>query len=166
MIFVALTQSQARNTRPLEIVIVSTAKVQDLIGLICWQYTNEGREPRLHADINRYCLRIAEDNGEVDPDFTSLNPREPLSKFNFPSLALTEKTEERVRTYTDQTSNGTTYSRRPPSIAQSVITRSTKVSNTSKFAVLTRMIFKDAKLDTSQGGNTLFSFVPTTMNKI
>lgn len=144
-------QSKPKNTGPLEVVIVSTAKVQDLIGLICWQYTNEGREPKLNHDINRYCLRIAEDNGEVDPDFTSLNSKEPLSKFNFPSLALTEKTEERVRSYNEQYANGNIYNHRLPSIAQNVITSSTKISNaSSRFAALTRIIFKDAKLDTNQ----------------
>lgn len=137
-----------KNNGPLEVVIVSTARVQDLIGLICWQYTNENREPKLDSDINRYCLRIAEDNGEVDPDFTSLNPKEPLSKFNFPSLALTEKTEEKIRSYTDQYTNGTIYNHRLPTIAQNVITSGHKLSNaSSRFAALTRIIFKDAKLD-------------------
>lgn len=141
-----------KNNGPLEVVIVSTAKVQDLIGLICWQYTNEGREPKLHHDISRYCLRIAEDNGEVDPDFGSLNPKEPLSKFNFPSLALTEKSEERVRTYNDhQYTNGDIYNHRLPSIAQNVMTSRAGITNaSSRFAALTRIIFKDAKLDASQ----------------
>lgn len=155
MIFIAIKHAQLSNSHPqpnepLEVVIVSTARVQDLIGLICWQYTNEGREPKLQPDISRYCLRIAEDNGEVDPDFTSLNPKEPLSKFNFPSLALTEKSEERVRlTYNDQYGNGNIH--RLPTIAQNVITSSAKISSaSSRFAALTRIIFKDAKLDTNQ----------------
>jgi len=144
-------QPANKNNGPLEVVIVSTAKVQDLIGLICWQYTNEGREPKLHSDINRYCLRIAEDNGEVDPDFSSLNPREPLSKFNFPSLALTEKTEEKVRTYNEhQYANGSIYNHRAPSMSQNV-TSGIKLSSTSKgLAALTRFIFKDAKLNSNQ----------------
>lgn len=149
MIFIVLNQAQASGS--LEVVIVSTAKVQDLIGLICWQYTNEGREPKLDNDINRYCLRIAEDNGEVDPDFTSLNPKEPLSKFNFPSLALTEKTEERVRTYSDQQiANGNVYNHRVPSITQNVTTNKKISSAGSRFAALTRIIFKDATLDVNQ----------------
>lgn len=144
-----ILQSKPKSNDPLEVVIVSTARVQDLIGLICWQYTNEGREPKLHPDINRFCLRIAEDNGEVDPDFTSLNPKEPLSKFNFPSLALTEKSEERVRSYNNQYANGNIYNHRLPTIAQNVITSSAKISSaSSRFAALTRIIFKDAKLDT------------------
>lgn len=141
-----------KSNGPLEVVIVSTARVQDLIGLICWQYTNENREPKLDSDINRYCLRIVEDNGEVDPDFTSLNPKEPLSKFNFPSLALTEKSQEKLRSYTDQYTNGTNiYAHRLPTIAQNVISSGHKMSNaSSRFAALTRIIFKDAKLDNSQ----------------
>lgn len=147
-----LSQEQkAKNSGPLEVVIVSTATVQDLIGLICWQYTNEGREPKLHYDLNRYCLRIAEDNGEVDPDFSSLNPKEPLSKFNFPLLALTEKTEDRVRNFNDQYANGSIYTHSLPTLAPDVITKSNKSSKMrSKFAAFTRIIFKDAKLDASQ----------------
>lgn len=149
-----LSTKPKTNNDPLEVVIVSTAKVQDLIGLICWQYTNEGREPKLHPDISRYCLRIAEDNGEVDPDFGSLNTKEPLSKFNFPSLALTEKSEEkeRFRNYGNQYANGNhIYSNCQPAIEHNVMISNTRLSNaSSKFAALTRIIFKDAKLDTSQ----------------
>lgn len=159
LIFIALSQNQIQsqqannnnetnrtsNDGPLEVVIVSTAKVQDLIGLICWQYTNEGREPKLHYDINRYCLRIAEDNGEVDPDFGSLNPKEPLSKFNFPMLALTEKTEERDRV---QMPPSTTYNQ-PYTILPNVVPERPKSTNvTGKITAIVRaMIFKDAKLD-------------------
>lgn len=32
---------------PMTVAVVSTAKVHDLVGLICWQYTSEGREPKL-----------------------------------------------------------------------------------------------------------------------
>lgn len=38
-----------------------------------------------------YCLHIAEDDGEVDTDFPSLDNREPVSKFGFSKLALVEK---------------------------------------------------------------------------
>uniref|UniRef100_A0A6G1S8I1 Target of rapamycin complex 2 subunit MAPKAP1 n=1 Tax=Aceria tosichella TaxID=561515 RepID=A0A6G1S8I1_9ACAR len=142
-VFIALNNQQQTNY---EVVIVSNAKVQDLIGLTCWQYTNEGREPKLHNDINKYCLRIAEDNGEVDPDFSSLNPKEPLLKFNFPSLALTEKTEEPVRTHNEpRYTNGSVYSNQAPQVTSGV-----KISNPSRFAAMTRIFFKDAKLDVSQ----------------
>ena len=32
---------------PISVVVIATAKIQELIGLVCWQYTNEGREPVL-----------------------------------------------------------------------------------------------------------------------
>ena len=94
-IFLTILPSPAIDY-PTDVVIVSHALVKDLIGLICWQYTNEGREPKLKPDVNRYCLRIAEENGDVDPDFPSLNPNEPVSKFGFPVLALVEKEEDEL----------------------------------------------------------------------
>ncbi|XP_025114172.1 target of rapamycin complex 2 subunit MAPKAP1-like isoform X2 [Pomacea canaliculata] len=75
---------------PMTVVVMSSAKVQDLIGLICWQYTCEGREPKLEKNVTKYCLHIAEDDGEVDADFPSLDNREPVSKFGFTKLALVE----------------------------------------------------------------------------
>lgn len=75
---------------PMTVVVMSAAKVMDLIGLICWQYTCEGREPKLMQSVSSYCLRIAEDDGEVDDDFPSLDNREPVSKFGFTKLALVE----------------------------------------------------------------------------
>lgn len=138
------------KTGTLEVVIVSSARVQDLIGLICWKYTNEGREPKLHYDINRYCLRIAEENGEVDPDFPYLNPKEPLSKFNFPLLALTEKTDEGVRGFCDQYRGGCIFTR-TPTLVENMITKRGKPSRIKrKFTSFTRIIFKDAILDSNQ----------------
>lgn len=140
--------TKPKNTEPLEVVVISSATIRDLIGLICWQYTNEGREPKLHYDINRFCLRIAEDNGEVDPDFPSLNPKEQLSKFNFPMLAFAEKIEERHKIYP----NGCNYIGNPglPNFVfnPNVITKSSKSSKVGRLAAFTRIIFKDAKLET------------------
>lgn len=42
-------------------------------------------------DINQYALYIAEDDGEVDWDFPSLDPDETVSKFGFSYLALVHK---------------------------------------------------------------------------
>ena len=42
--------------------------------------------------VNHYCLHIAEDDGEVDGDFPSLDNREPMLKFGFGKLALMECT--------------------------------------------------------------------------
>ncbi|XP_037735241.1 target of rapamycin complex 2 subunit MAPKAP1 isoform X2 [Chelonia mydas] len=76
---------------PMTVVTIANAKVHDLIGLICWQYTSEGREPKLNDNVNAYCLHIAEDDGEVDTDFPPLDSNEPIHKFGFSTLALVEK---------------------------------------------------------------------------
>lgn len=83
-----------QRQHPMEVVTQINARVDDLIGLICWQYTNEGKEPRLKPNVSHYSLRIAEENGEVDPDFPSLNSKELVAKFGFPVLALVEKDEQ------------------------------------------------------------------------
>ncbi|RWS26034.1 target of rapamycin complex 2 subunit MAPKAP1-like protein [Leptotrombidium deliense] len=79
---------------PMEVVTLCSARVHELIGLICWLYTNDGKEPKLKPSVNHYCLRIAEETGEADPDFPSLNAKEPIAKFGFPQLALVEKSNE------------------------------------------------------------------------
>lgn len=76
---------------PMEVVCLPNARVHDLIGLICWQYTNVGREPKLHPNVANYSLRIAEETGEVDEDFPSLDSKEMVAKFGFPVLALVER---------------------------------------------------------------------------
>ena len=40
---------------PMSVTVVASARVSELIGLICWQYTSEDREPplRLAADADR-----------------------------------------------------------------------------------------------------------------
>ncbi|CAG2109000.1 unnamed protein product [Medioppia subpectinata] len=91
-IYLTMLSPQQRQ-HPMEVVTQINARVDDLIGLICWQYTNEGKEPRLKANVSHYSLRIAEENGEVDADFPSLNSKELVAKFGFPVLALVEKDE-------------------------------------------------------------------------
>lgn len=89
-IFLTMAPKEDR-AYPMAVVVVATAKIQDLIGLICWQYTVEMREPPLQENVDMYCLHIAEDDGEVDADFPSLDSKEPVSKFGFTKLALVEK---------------------------------------------------------------------------
>lgn len=76
---------------PLNVTIIASARVQELIGLICWHYTNQNREPKLKENVEYYSLHIAEDDGEVDLDFPHLDPKELISKFGFTVLALVEK---------------------------------------------------------------------------
>ncbi|RXM94803.1 Target of rapamycin complex 2 subunit MAPKAP1 [Acipenser ruthenus] len=90
-------QSGQEKLHPMTVVTMANARVQDLIGLICWQYTSEGREPKLNENVNAYCLHIAEDDGEVDTDFPPLDSNEPIHKFGFSTLALVEN--ENVNAY-------------------------------------------------------------------
>lgn len=136
--------SRPGKIETIDIIINSAARVYDLIGLICWQYTNEGHEKKLMNDVDHYCLRIAEDNGEVDADFPSLNDKEPLSKFGFPTLALTEKSNKNIRT--DTFVNGAFCSHLIPS-SREEIASTTKVSSRRKLSALRRLIFRDAKLE-------------------
>ncbi|XP_074149192.1 target of rapamycin complex 2 subunit MAPKAP1 isoform X1 [Sminthopsis crassicaudata] len=89
-VYLPLHTSQDRLL-PMTVVTIAHAKVHDLIGLICWQYTSEGREPKLNDNVSAYCLHIAEDDGEVDTDFPPLDSNEPIHKFGFSTLALVEK---------------------------------------------------------------------------
>ncbi|XP_076844449.1 target of rapamycin complex 2 subunit MAPKAP1 isoform X5 [Brachyhypopomus gauderio] len=84
-------QSAQEKLHSMVVVTMANARVYDLIGLICWQYTSEGREPKLNENVNTYCLHIAEDDGEVDTDFPPLDSNEPIHKFGFSTLALVEK---------------------------------------------------------------------------
>ncbi|XP_029940636.1 target of rapamycin complex 2 subunit MAPKAP1 isoform X1 [Salarias fasciatus] len=84
-------QMTQEKVHPMTVVTIANARVHDLIGLICWQYTSEGREPKLNENVNAYCLHIAEDDGEVDTDFPPLDSNEPIHKFGFSTLALVEK---------------------------------------------------------------------------
>lgn len=80
--------------KQIQVVIFTNARVKDLIGLICWLYTNEQREPPMNADISKYSLRIAEDNGDIDTDFPSLDPSDFVEKYEFRILALVEGTDD------------------------------------------------------------------------
>ncbi|XP_076019859.1 target of rapamycin complex 2 subunit MAPKAP1 isoform X2 [Genypterus blacodes] len=84
-------QTTQEKVHPMMVVTIANARVHDLIGLICWQYTSESREPKLNENVNAYCLHIAEDDGEVDTDFPPLDSNEPIHKFGFSTLALVEK---------------------------------------------------------------------------
>ncbi|XP_047494365.1 target of rapamycin complex 2 subunit MAPKAP1-like [Penaeus chinensis] len=84
------------NTAPSYPMVVSVvnchqARVSDLIGLICWLYTKENREPPLRGSVENYALHIAEEDGQVDWDFQALNNRDVIEKFGFNILALVEK---------------------------------------------------------------------------
>ncbi|KAJ8890137.1 hypothetical protein PR048_009644 [Dryococelus australis] len=79
---------------PIHVTVVATAKVQDLVGLICWKCSLEHPDVKLKQGVEHYGLYIAEDDGEVDWDFPCLEARETVAKFGFGFLALVERTEK------------------------------------------------------------------------
>ncbi|XP_072016011.1 target of rapamycin complex 2 subunit MAPKAP1-like isoform X2 [Amphiura filiformis] len=89
-IYLDMCEGDAREF-PMELHVMGTARVIDVIGLICWHYTNDGYEPQLSENVENYALMIAEEDGEVDTDFPALDSKEAISKFGFNTLALTEK---------------------------------------------------------------------------
>eukprot|EP00112_Aurelia_sp_Birch-Aquarium-sp1_P000198 Seg1017.1 transcript_id=Seg1017.1/GoldUCD/mRNA.D3Y31 product="Target of rapamycin complex 2 subunit MAPKAP1" protein_id=Seg1017.1/GoldUCD/D3Y31 len=76
---------------PMHVTVLATASVQDVIGLILYKYTVEGKQPRVQQQVKRYSLYIAEEDGEVDMDFPALDEKEQITKFGFQYLALVEK---------------------------------------------------------------------------
>lgn len=90
LIYLTMLPPNERNYA-MEVVCLSSAKVQELVGLICWMYTSEGKLPKLQSPVSNYCLKIAEETGEVDEDFPNLDGNEFVGKFGFPCLALIER---------------------------------------------------------------------------
>lgn len=84
-------QSEEERAMPMNVTVLGTACVQDLIGLIMYLYTSEGRDPPLKNDVKSCSLLIAEDDGEVDTDFPALDNKEKITRFGFTCLALVQK---------------------------------------------------------------------------
>ncbi|XP_074654687.1 target of rapamycin complex 2 subunit MAPKAP1-like [Tubulanus polymorphus] len=91
-------QSEEERCYPMTVTaLASTPKIRDFIGLICWQYFNEGRQPKLSGDVSMYDLYIAEDDGEPDLEF-KIDSNEPFAKFMFDKLCLVETRREKQQT--------------------------------------------------------------------
>ncbi len=74
---------------PIQLLVLSSAKVSDVIGLACWMFTNQSHRPVLpFEDVDSYHLLFAEEDGEYDFDFPPLDKSETIAKFHFTSLAL------------------------------------------------------------------------------
>lgn len=78
------------GTNWIEIMVLKNARVCDLIGLICWHYTDLQLGPPLKPELSNYALKIAEENGDVDNDFPSLTFNDEIKRYGFPYLALVE----------------------------------------------------------------------------
>ena len=64
--------------------------MRDIVGLVCWRYTLEGRLPHLESNLgpDAFDLFMCEEDGTVDRDFPCLDWRESFSKYGFQQLAL------------------------------------------------------------------------------
>jgi len=86
-IFINMQNQEDRNY-PMTVCVVASAKVSDLIGLICYKYNHEKKQPYISGLVSNFALYIAEDDGSPDADFPSLESKEIVSKFGFTSLSL------------------------------------------------------------------------------
>ncbi|XP_054273637.1 target of rapamycin complex 2 subunit MAPKAP1 [Macrosteles quadrilineatus] len=91
-IWLTMLNGEKRNF-PMQVSVMATARVLDLIGLVCWRCMAEYSlsETALKESVDYYSLHIAEDDGEVDWDFPCLDNRESVTKFTFNFLALVER---------------------------------------------------------------------------
>lgn len=87
-IFLSMLPENQRNY-PMKICVAATAKIQEVIGFICYKCNILNPEIQLES-VKHYGLYISEDNGEMDMDFPPLDLREPCSKFGFTCLTLAE----------------------------------------------------------------------------
>ncbi|CAF2084344.1 unnamed protein product [Rotaria magnacalcarata] len=84
-------QSQKQK---LQIIVASNATVTETIGFVCYKYTIENREPALtQNDPSKYCLHIADDDGELD-EFPPLTHDRAIGHFDFPHLILIEQQDK------------------------------------------------------------------------
>lgn len=88
-IFMTMFPEQLRNY-PLEVCVISTAKIHEFIGLICYKSSITNPEIQL-LSVENYGLYITEEDGEIDMEFPPLDLREPCSKFCFSHLSLAQR---------------------------------------------------------------------------
>ena len=79
--------------KPIQIFCRLDSRVSDLVGLACYKYTVEGREPRVLGLAENYSLFMCEEDGSVDWDFPALDSGEPLGKYGFNVLAVVESSK-------------------------------------------------------------------------
>lgn len=87
-IFLTMLPKEQQNY-PMEVCVIASSKIQELIGLICYKCTLQYNDIPLES-IENYGLYITEGDGEID-DFPPLDIREPCAKFRFSHLALVKR---------------------------------------------------------------------------
>ncbi|XP_051041216.1 target of rapamycin complex 2 subunit MAPKAP1 isoform X4 [Phodopus roborovskii] len=96
-VYLPLHSSQDRLL-PMTVVTMASARVQDLIGLICWQYTSEGREPKLKNAAHGFSL-IQVDNTKVTMKeilLKAVKRRKGSQKISGPQYRLEKQSEPNI----------------------------------------------------------------------
>ncbi|XP_055334876.1 target of rapamycin complex 2 subunit MAPKAP1-like [Paramacrobiotus metropolitanus] len=78
---------------PMNVTVLLTARHLDLMGLICWQYREENRQPPMMKSLDFYQLYWAEDNGMIDRDFTAIDVTDPVSRSHDNKIGFVECSE-------------------------------------------------------------------------
>ncbi|MBW0494586.1 hypothetical protein O181_034301 [Austropuccinia psidii MF-1] len=120
--FYALLASKERNalkltlyypfskepTKPIKTSIKLDVCVEEVVGFALWSYVEEMREPKLSEirhkpngldlfETHAWCLRLVEDDGEVDEDFPALERIRPASKVGSNEFAIVMATEAQAK---------------------------------------------------------------------
>ncbi|ALC42533.1 Sin1 [Drosophila busckii] len=88
-VYVNMLPEPERNY-PLKICVLSTAKIIEVIGLVCYKASLQHPDVLQLKSVQHYALYMTEDNDDMD-DFPPLDNREPCSKFGFSHLTLAER---------------------------------------------------------------------------
>ncbi|OAV87460.1 hypothetical protein PTTG_10081, partial [Puccinia triticina 1-1 BBBD Race 1] len=120
--FYALLASKERNalkislyypfstepSKPIKTSMKADVCVEEVVGFALWKYVEEAREPKL-AEISArpdgldlletfaWCLRLVEDDGEVDDDFPALDRTRPAAKVGSNEFAIVMATEAQAK---------------------------------------------------------------------
>ncbi|WAQ91094.1 hypothetical protein PtA15_13A495 [Puccinia triticina] len=120
--FYALLASKERNalkislyypfstepSKPIKTSMKADVCVEEVVGFALWKYVEEAREPKL-AEISArpdgldlletfaWCLRLVEDDGEVDEDFPALDRTRPAAKVGSNEFAIVMATEAQAK---------------------------------------------------------------------
>jgi len=120
--FYALLASKERNalkislyypfskepTKPIKTSMKADVCVEEVVGFALWSYVEEKREPKLSEIKDRpealdlletyaWCLRLVEDDGEVDEDFPALDRTRPAGKVGSNEFAIVMATEAQAK---------------------------------------------------------------------
>lgn len=92
-IYLTMLPEDERNY-PLNVCCISTARIQELIGLILLKFSTNYSGDYSFKPATKYGLYITEEDGEVDRDFPQLDTKECVAKFGFTCLGLVEHKED------------------------------------------------------------------------